>query len=252
MLALSTFPWFSSQLPSPNPRRLPGHLPTNHPAAYPLACCLQELLLALSNFPAASPPKPRAGSTTAPLPTPLPAAAPGGGADFLIGRVVDTMSKEVKSEEGLLRYLGMVMALKESPYFAVIPTATRVRLQVLGDVPLLIVKLCQSRVPAPGLVADVHGDCTEMAALCWYSTHTCALFDGAGGDTVLPALLQSCSLPLRAFLPLSYPSLCTALRLPHHHPQPHKHPPLSTLQTAGRALQPHAVRRPPLCPPLRQ
>ena len=57
---------------------------------------------------------------------------PGEGADFLISRVVDTISKEVRSEEGLMKYLRAVMALRGSPYFAAVPTATRVRLQV-GD-----------------------------------------------------------------------------------------------------------------------
>ncbi|GAB4815145.1 hypothetical protein N2152v2_002191 [Parachlorella kessleri] len=100
----------------------------------------QELLLALSNFPAPSPSPPGGpGGVVARQPAltgqaPPAAAGPGGGvpgegADFLISRIVDTISKEVRSEEGLVKYLRAVMALRGSPYFAAVPTATRVRLQ---------------------------------------------------------------------------------------------------------------------------
>ena len=40
------------------------------------------------------------------------------------------MSKEIKTERGLLRYLHMLMALRGRPHLALLSTATRVRLQV--------------------------------------------------------------------------------------------------------------------------
>lgn len=81
----------------------------------------QELLVAMSNFP----------SPAAPTEFPAPGSSqPSEGANFLVSRIVDTMSKEIKSEEGLITYLRMVMALQGSPYLSTVPTATRVRLQV--------------------------------------------------------------------------------------------------------------------------
>lgn len=75
----------------------------------------------MSNFP----------SPAAPTEFPAPGSSqPSEGANFLVSRIVDTMSKEIKSEEGLITYLRMVMALQGSPYLSTVPTATRVRLQV--------------------------------------------------------------------------------------------------------------------------
>jgi hypothetical protein len=42
----------------------------------------------------------------------------------------DALSKEIKTERGLLRYLHMLMALRGRPHLALLSTATRVRLQV--------------------------------------------------------------------------------------------------------------------------
>ena len=42
----------------------------------------------------------------------------------------DTLSKEVRAEGALLRYLRMLLALRGRPHLALATTATRVRLQV--------------------------------------------------------------------------------------------------------------------------
>lgn len=54
----------------------------------------------------------------------------GEGADFAVDRITDVLSKEVKTEAGLLRYLSMLMALGGRRHLALLSTATRVRLQV--------------------------------------------------------------------------------------------------------------------------
>lgn len=59
----------------------------------------------------------------------------GEGADFAVDRITDTLSKEVRTEAGLLRYLHMLMALRGRPHLALLSTATRVRLQ--GEMYLL-------------------------------------------------------------------------------------------------------------------
>jgi hypothetical protein len=46
----------------------------------------------------------------------------------------DTLSKDVRTEAGLLRYLHMLMALRDRPHLALLSTATRVRLQVRWQV----------------------------------------------------------------------------------------------------------------------
>ncbi|PSC73443.1 K(+)-stimulated pyrophosphate-energized sodium pump [Micractinium conductrix] len=59
----------------------------------------------------------------------------GEGADFAVDRITDTLSKEIRTEQGLLRSLRMLMALRGRPHLALLSTATRVRLQ--GEVYLL-------------------------------------------------------------------------------------------------------------------
>lgn len=45
-------------------------------------------------------------------------------------RCADVLSKEIRTEPGLLRYLHMLLALRGRPHLALLSTATRVRLQV--------------------------------------------------------------------------------------------------------------------------
>lgn len=54
---------------------------------------------------------------------------PGEGADFVVDRIVDILSREVRAEAAVLRYLRALTALRESPYLKAIRTSTRVRLQ---------------------------------------------------------------------------------------------------------------------------
>lgn len=43
------------------------------------------------------------------------------------------MSKEIRAEQALLRYLRMLLALRGRPHLALLRTATRVRLQAGGE-----------------------------------------------------------------------------------------------------------------------
>ncbi|KAL4424031.1 hypothetical protein ABPG75_001332 [Micractinium tetrahymenae] len=59
----------------------------------------------------------------------------GEGTDFAVDRMTDTLSKEIRTEQALLRYLRMLMALRGRPHLGLLRTATRVRLQ--GELYLL-------------------------------------------------------------------------------------------------------------------
>lgn len=78
----------------------------------------QDLVMAMSSFPPPAAPQ-----------TPDADPVAGEGADFLLDRIVDVMSKEVRSEAAVVRYLKALMALKGSPYLGTLRTSMRIRLQ---------------------------------------------------------------------------------------------------------------------------
>jgi len=72
---------------------------------------------ALRDFPPPAPPSP--GSSP----------VPGEGADFLLNRIIDVLSKEIRSEAALRRYLEAIASLCGSPFLRTLRTSTRIRLQ---------------------------------------------------------------------------------------------------------------------------
>jgi hypothetical protein len=187
--------------------------------------CPQDLLLALSNFPAPSASPVRASGAAPP-----PPGAPGEGADFLIGRIVDTISKEVRSEEGLLKYLRMVMALKASPYFASIPTATRVRLQVCcegtGEAGSGKFLLCQGVQPA---------GCVVLLLAHGVHRGACSTFESQ------PVSVQQLLCQTQPTPPLAYPkhNPCSPALLPH----PPQGEIYSLTQSGGPRYAPRSVNK---------
>ena len=54
----------------------------------------------------------------------------GAGADFVIGCVADTLSKDIRTEAGQLRYLATLSSLRGAPCMALLRATTKLRLQV--------------------------------------------------------------------------------------------------------------------------
>ena len=81
----------------------------------------------------------------------------GEGADFVIGCVADTLSKDIRTGAGLLRYLAALSALRGAPCLALLRTATRLRLQVGRRVQAL--RLAEGRSVAHAVAAA--GDETQ-------------------------------------------------------------------------------------------
>lgn len=75
------------------------------------------LVASLAEFPSPSPPSPDADPVA------------GEGADFLIDRIVDVLSREVRSEAAVIKYLEALGGLRRSSHFSSLRTSTRIRLQ---------------------------------------------------------------------------------------------------------------------------
>ncbi|KAI7841005.1 hypothetical protein COHA_005233 [Chlorella ohadii] len=93
-------------------------------AFLPYYCNREEFLVRLGEFPAPQRP-----------PEVTSAHLAGEGADFALDQIVDTISKEIRAEGALLRYLHTLLCLRGRPHLALATTATRVRLQ--GELYLL-------------------------------------------------------------------------------------------------------------------
>lgn len=63
-----------------------------------------------------------------PVPSHTGGHVPGQGTDFVLTEVTDTLQK-MKSKDSLLRYLSVLLTLRQSPYLATARKVTRLRLQ---------------------------------------------------------------------------------------------------------------------------
>lgn len=86
-------------------------------AFLPYYCSREEFLVHLAEFPSPHHTLEAGGHLA------------GEGTDFAVDRLTDAMSKEIRAEQALLRYLRMLLALRGRPHLALLRTATRVRLQ---------------------------------------------------------------------------------------------------------------------------